>query len=47
VPRVFSFEKNEGIEGLKLENKMKYIWSEGEKKINRKKGGVLNRKKDD
>jgi hypothetical protein len=40
VPRFFSFEKNEGIEGLKLEKKMKYIWSEGEKKINRKKRGT-------
>jgi hypothetical protein len=36
VPRFCSIEKNEGIEGLKLEKKMKYIWSEGEKKRNKK-----------
>jgi hypothetical protein len=32
VPRFFLLKKKEGIEGLKLEKKMKYIWSEGEKK---------------
>jgi hypothetical protein len=42
VPRFFSFEKNEGIEGLKLEKKMKYIWSEEEKKRNRKKVGKIS-----
>jgi hypothetical protein len=35
-------KKSEGIEGLKLEKKMKYIWSEGEKKINRKKRGKIS-----